>query len=1707
MNQAQEINDIRVTPADIGQLEDANAIVNFFARLRYDVDESSWVNHGALGLDREDMQQEIRRIRFVGQTSDEEMAIYLFEVRSVTVQLTQRIARSFRNRPENILLVLTKDYERIDFVLVEKDIGESKKLGGGLKQIIRPRSITVDRRKPSRVHLRVLQRFTFTEADGLYQWDKLRSAFTLAEWTEEYFNNRALFSDYYLKERLTDSTITPEWDEDVTRIGREVFRHLADARNKYSGQREDVIRKGLYEPLFRSLGFEFSEEKSGTSDLAEPDYLLYEPDNPDHPIAAVLTYVWNRNLDDEDPQRDKDTPREIPGALVVNVLAKADVDWVVVTNGKLWRLYSTSASNKATNYYEVDLEEAIHAPDQVVALKYWWLFFRPQAFTGFLNDLLQKSSDYAKELGGRLKDKVFTSIFPHFAKGFIADMRANGDGDISEEDLARVYGATMTFLYRLMFILYAESLELLPVYEARGYGEFSLYRLKKMLAEKAGQIEDEAPGRLEKAFSEASRELYEQLQLLFHAVDTGDEKLNLPMYNGGLFSDETEEGRFLAQYAIPDRHLALGLDQLCRAVDDKTQALAFIDFKSLGVRQLGSIYEGLLEFKLRIAPEDLVVIKEKGKEVYLPAKKAGKKRVLARLPKGAVYLENDKRERKATGSYYTPDYIVKYIVEHTVGPVLERKFEELTPKLREAQKRYRQHVKRVQARGNDQPPELFWNEPDMRDLADECLDIKVLDPAMGSGHFLVEAVDFISNRLIEFLNAWSENPVWAMLARTRQAILDDMERQVVSIDPERLTRVALLKRNVLKRCIYGVDLNPMAVELAKVSLWLDAFTLGAPLSFLDHHLKCGNSLIGAFDLSQSVLPGTGRWNSIARAAANMVRISKLVDATPGEVIASSKSYQEARKELEPTIQRLNVDIAALFVDLGQIGQAQQYAYLNEAAKAQQDAEIVEKFERAQRVAEEKRFFHWKLEFPEVFIDDRYMDWDKNGGFDAVVGNPPYGNLSLNSKYVKTYLPATNESSDAYVAFIEASSKLCRPMVGYLGFITPLTWQTGVYYSQIRKKLLENYKFWKIINLPFDVFPDAYIDVGIFVLQRQVADYQHVVQTYVFPKQMRSQPDLFDLYYMTVRQFDWLHGRGLIILDPVKLSLLNKVVNDNSTCTRLGNITESGRGILARPEQLAPAPTEKGNWQPLFIGSMSRYERDDVFIYVLYGPDLLEAPASFAAFKGQRMLVRRIVNRQDRIMATLEKETLVTKKDIYFFKTIPNAQYNAAYLTALINSKLFSFLYLEQDVAATKDDFRQLTLDGLRSLPIRVVKFQTPTNSRDQLARKAQQRYEYSLNDGLAPILEFVDEQLATQPERLDVTHDFLAFLAEQMIDLNKLKNKEVRRFLEWLEERLQIQSKNGKTGIDSLNGKTIIRNYLGDYQKGEKELPWEEFYYRLHKNRRRFGVDLAEVKGEIQAEYEKSLATLLPIKHQLAYTDALIDQIVYKLYGLTDEEIAIIERPAYEKALTDAKATVVANEKLQKDPDAAAEVMAETILPAAQRLVTHIPLHRERQTLDRELPGWHLFHDEVRTFLLTAEYNLNNQPEQLDFSTSIIAYTKAVERMLYHKLFIPFRDQEGATPADAKNKFLKAFLEGKKKLTLGSMNIILPSSKETALHDYIRKLYPDSDQRFFGPDGIVQMLNDPVSLELRNNAAHDQPLSKEDARKIRAWAFAILRKL
>jgi len=833
-------------------------------------------------------------------------------------------------------------------------------------------------------------------------------------------------------------------------------------------------------------------------------------------LALCLTYTWGRSLDGKDEQRDNETPDENPGAAVVTLLDRGEANWAIVTNGKIWRLYSAKAHSRATNYYEIDLEEtlALPAANLEYAFRYFWLFFRAAAFPSFLDRLMSESERYARELGDRLKERIFFEIFPHFAKGFILHARQSGEIDAGLESmdaesrnrlLEPYFSGTLTFLYRLLFLLYAESRDLLPVREQHGYYAKSLEKLKRQVAERAGRIEDEALANIKAAYHDLSTSLYDRLQELFQAVDKGDASLNVPVYNGGLFvtapdprdpSPEAEVARFLSTHKIPDRHLALGLDRMARDVDTKRHDLAFIDYKSLGVRQLGSIYEGLLEFKLRIAPVEMAVVKGKKTEEIVPCSEAQQKKLPilkegrgkeARdktLPQGSVYLENDRRERKATGSYYTPDYIVKYIVANTVGPVLSEKLDALRPLFREAEqtlkaKRDRANALKKQSlltRGNVPENETYNKYRHTLNIA--FFDLKVLDPAMGSGHFLVEAVDYITDQMAKFLTAFRWNPIVHELGETRREIQKEMERQGVSVDLNKLTDINLLKRQVLKRCIYGVDLNPMAVELAKVSLWLDCFTLGAPLSFLDHHMKVGNSLIGGSvqevqDALSSDLFGH-QFAGLLNATQLMRRVGELSDITAQEVAESRKAYQGAYDALAPFKRLLDIWLSEHFGNKAARHTTRLYAgAIVDDNYSKADKASRETIENALELARAKRFFHWELEFPEVFYDAERRK--EHGGFDAVVGNPPYvrqEGLGDDKVVFKAIYEVFNSIADLYTYFIERGNLLLH-RGGRFGMITANKFMRANYGAALRSFLTNKIKLEKLIDFgDLPVFGDA-----------------------------------------------------------------------------------------------------------------------------------------------------------------------------------------------------------------------------------------------------------------------------------------------------------------------------------------------------------------------------------------------------------------------------------------------------------------------------------------------------------------------------------------------------------------------------------------------------------------------------------------------------------
>jgi hypothetical protein len=405
--------DLELTPQNIQVLHDGDSVAAFLTSLGYDTRARIPQTAANLGIS-ESLHKRIKRIELLAD-HDKFLQVYLFELKNVTVADIKAIGRAFRDKAGNYLFVFTSDYEYIDFVLLDR-IGKSENstaISTASPAIVQ-RRFSVDRRHPTPIHRRVLRRFTWTESNPFGQFDKLRYAYDLAHWSEVFFNNRGLFSDYYLCERLPsrDGKVTEfdEWREDPKPAYQRLRAIYDEAAEKFAGKKTSELIELLYEPLLRELGFQPKRQGSGSTPLR-----LHDPDSGAL-LGICLPYPWGRELDRKDEMHDSETSEATPIFAVVDLLAKEKVPWVVLTNGKLWRLYSEQAHSRATNYYEIDLDEILgrqgFQQDIQDAFRYFWLLFRMQAFRpierewqgkrqalSMLDRLLLGSEEYAKELG------------------------------------------------------------------------------------------------------------------------------------------------------------------------------------------------------------------------------------------------------------------------------------------------------------------------------------------------------------------------------------------------------------------------------------------------------------------------------------------------------------------------------------------------------------------------------------------------------------------------------------------------------------------------------------------------------------------------------------------------------------------------------------------------------------------------------------------------------------------------------------------------------------------------------------------------------------------------------------------------------------------------------------------------------------------------------------------------------------------------------------------------------------------------------------------------------------------------------------------------------------------------------------------------------------------------------------------------------------
>ncbi len=813
------------------------------------------------------------------------------------------------------------------------------------------------------------------------------------------FIKGSLFTQEFLTEGILEREEWKNLQESEINNFREKLGRIFEDFPTDGNPNESTTEGDLIEPVLSALGWgsrltQQTTSKKGRKDV--PDYLLFpsadskqkaneekgQSERYKHGLSILEAKAWRVPLDKAGPASDG----RIPSNQILRYLSRAEtqsdgnIKWGILTNGRKWRLYFQNAKSRSEDFLEMDLPSALGLEDVQANpfefedskkqdwLKVFYFLFGRKAFlkpppknSSFHEQALELGKFWESQVAQDLSEVVFKEVFPQLVRC----LRKGSAGETPACHLEELRDSALTFLYRLLFVLYAEDRNLLPVSDAKYNG----YSLRKRMREDIAKRIDQKD-----AFSTTLDEYYRYTCNLFKAIDRGDSSIGLPPYNGGLF--DRAQSPLLNRIEIPDSEFAPLLDKLSRR--DTEGGPKWINYRDLTVQQLGSIYERLLEFQPVLDDE------------------------------GNLEMRPNIFVRKTSGSYYTPESLVKLILEETVGPLINEKlesFKNVSAKLKKLRSSKKERLKVLQK----------------ADPASAILDLKICDPAMGSGHFLVSLVDYLADRILESLVEseeiadWGDSPytspLFKKISSIREQIKEHAKEHGWAVNEDQLDDRHIIRRMILKRCVFGVDKNPMAVELAKVSLWLHTFTVGAPLSFLNHHLKCGDSLFGEFvrgaeDYLEErdrlfIIPAV---NSAKGSAKGMAMIEQITDADISEVKDSADKFKGVEKLTRPLSRFFGFIHAVRWMDIKDketknavrdilvsddpIGLVSGDIKMPESAK-----DIVKNiFEQARQLDEEERFLHWEVAFPGVW--DKWESSEPSGGFDAVVGNPPWDRIKL-----------------------------------------------------------------------------------------------------------------------------------------------------------------------------------------------------------------------------------------------------------------------------------------------------------------------------------------------------------------------------------------------------------------------------------------------------------------------------------------------------------------------------------------------------------------------------------------------------------------------------------------------------------------------------------------------------------------------------------------
>ncbi|MDP5306214.1 Eco57I restriction-modification methylase domain-containing protein [Paracoccus spongiarum] len=762
-----------------------------------------------------------------------------------------------------------------------------------------------------------------------------------------------------------------------------------------------------------------------------PDLAIVNPTNSDEPLLLIQVYGPDTDLD---ATRRFDGLAITPADRMVALLRATGCPTGVVTNGERWMLVHAPVGAVASfaSWYARLWGQEPETLRAFVSLLGVRRFFGPD--DGKLPALYERSLKHQDDVTEALGEQVRRAVEVLVQALDRADQDRNREL-LRDVDPRELYEAGLTVMMRLVFLLAAEERALLLLGDPRYDAFYAISSLRMQLRADSEEI------------LERRRSAWSRLLALFRGVYGGIDHptLQLPALGGSLFDPDRYpflEGRKKGTswrsdpaepLPIDDRTVLLLLDAI-QIFEGRT-----LSYRALDVEQIGHVYEGLLERTVKRV-DDVTLELDSGSKAKSPRVTLGemesarldgavkvaellkersersesairnaldrtaddrlsarllsvcrgdvglRDRILPYAPllrtdpwgyplvhhKGAfvVVLGADRRE---SGTHYTPKSLTEKIVAETLTPVAYR------------------------GPAEGKAPE-DWELKSAEDL----LDLKICDPAMGSGAFLVQACRWLSDRLVE---AWAAAEADGKRIDSEGRIFDDATEGFDPLSQDVEERAIVARRLVAERCLYGVDKNPLAVELAKLSLWLTTMSKGRPFGFLDHNLRSGDSLLGIHDIRQltelSMAPKGSKQlklfgRSIQAAVEKAIELRTRLRSIPirdiGDVDAMAALDAESRRAL-----LLPQVVADAFVGIILAEtRATERADRLQAVEALADASAngteaaVDRLRRDAMTdlridAPDDRPrdpFHWPLQFPEVFGDQR-------AGFDALIGNPPF----------------------------------------------------------------------------------------------------------------------------------------------------------------------------------------------------------------------------------------------------------------------------------------------------------------------------------------------------------------------------------------------------------------------------------------------------------------------------------------------------------------------------------------------------------------------------------------------------------------------------------------------------------------------------------------------------------------------------------------------